>query len=90
MPSGYCIYVENFYAKVVKFTTLSITYAIDTVPRYKILLENGIVDERNETELIFSKEELEKEVVELNKKMEKDRNYWYSVGLPALERAGFA
>ena len=90
MPSGYCIYVENFYAKVVKFTTLSITYAIDTVPRYKILLENGIVDERNETELIFSKEELEKEVVELNKKMEKDRSYWYSVGLPALERAGFA
>lgn len=90
MSSGYCIYVENFYAKVVKFTTLSITYAIDTVPRYKILLENGIVDERNETELIFSKEELEKEVVELNKKMEKGRNYWYSVGLPALERAGFA
>lgn len=90
MDSGYCIYIKNFYATVVKFKTLSIEYAINTVPLYTIVLENGIVDERNETELVFSKDELEKEVVELNKKMEKGRNYWYSVGLPALERAGFA
>ena len=89
MNSGYCIYVENFYATVVKFKTLSIQYAIDTVPFYTILLENGIVDERNETELVFSKKELEEKAIELNKKMEKDRKYWHRIGLPALMRAGF-
>lgn len=88
MRSGYCIYVENFYAKVVKFTTLSITYAIDTVPRYKILLENGIVDERNETELTLHKEELEERVIELNKKMRKNRKWWNKSGLPSLKKAG--
>ena len=90
MDSGYCIYIKNFYATVVKFKTLSIEYAINTVPFYTIVLENGLIDERNETELVFSKEELATKAIELNKKMEKDRKHWYSVGLPALERAGFA
>ena len=89
MNSGYCIYVENFYATIVRFETVSIQYAIDTVPFYTIELENGIIDNRNETELVFSKKELEEKVIELNKKMEKDRKYWHKIGLPVLMRAGF-
>lgn len=89
MDNGYCIYVKDFYAEVVRFETLSIQYAINTVPFYTILLENGIVDERNETELVFSKKELEEKAIELNKKMEKDRKYWHRIGLPALRKAGF-
>lgn len=89
MDNGYCIYIKDFYAKVVRFKTLSITSMIDTVPSYKILLENGLIDERNETELVFSKEELAEKAIELNKKMEKDREDWYTIGLPSLRRASF-
>lgn len=88
MDNGYCIYIKDFYADVVRFKTLSITSMIDTVPSYKILLENGLIDERNETELALHKEELEERVIELNKKMEKNRKWWNKSGLPSLKKAG--
>ncbi len=86
IKNGYCIIVRNFYAAVVPFATVGVEFGYKTVPVYTVELPNGEEEEFNETELKYSKEELEKRCRELNEKMKDDREFWHTKGLPALHR----
>lgn len=87
IENGYCIIIENFYAVVVPFITLGVTYAYNTVPEYTVQLPNGKNEEFNETELKYSKEELIEQCNKLNEEMKERRELWYTKGLPELNKA---
>lgn len=73
---GFCIVVRESYATVVPFTTISCERATDTVPLYRVRLQSGEIEEYNETELLFSKDEQEEMCKKFNNRMAKNRKMW--------------
>lgn len=55
IKQGYCMIINNFKAYCLEFKTISVEYAKDTVPYYRVELENGEQEEFNESELLHSK-----------------------------------
>ena len=86
IKNGYCVVVQDFRAYCVPFITVGFGCGYMEVPTYKVELPNGKEMEFSETELKYTKEEVEKICEKLNKKMEKDRKIWLLHGLPAIRR----
>lgn len=84
--------IHDFFAYSVPFKTVGISYAYQEIPIYEVELPNGSVEEFYEADLLHSEEELKRMCDEKNKEMEKDREFWFSIGIPAIrrfERFGF-
>lgn len=86
IKSGYCMIIRDFTAYCVPFATVSVEYAQNTVPWYEVELPDGSKEGFNETDLKYTKEEIEELCKKKNKEMEERRNDWFSNALPALER----
>lgn len=86
IKNGYCMIIQDFQAYCVPFTTIGVEYAIDTVPLYTVELPNGRKREFNETELKYTKQEIEEMCEKKNTEMESIRNDWLLNGLPAIRR----
>ena len=92
IESGFCIVVYDFMAYVVPFKTLSIGYAMDSIPQYVVELPNGTQEQFNETDLFIDKAKADKQCEKMNLRMKEYRESWLSEGLPAIrrfERLGF-
>lgn len=86
IKSGYCMIIQDFYAFVVPFSTVSVEFSVNTVPEYKVKLPNGELEQFNETDLLYSREELEKICKRKNEEMKNDRDWWLKHGLPTIRR----
>lgn len=86
VENGYCMIIQDFQAYCVPFTTVGVEYAKDTVPWYTVELPNGRKEEFNETDLRYSKDEVEKMCDKKNTEMENIRKDWLLNGLPAIRR----
>ena len=86
IKSGYCMIIQDFQAYCVPFETVGIEYAVNTVPVYTIELPNGRKKEFNETELKYTKEEIEELCEKKNREMAEYNKDWLLSGLPAIRR----
>ena len=89
---GFCIVVHDFMAYVAPFKTLSIGYAMDSIPQYVVELPSGTQEQFNEADLFIDKAKANKQCEEMNLRIKEYRESWLSEGLPAIrrfERVGF-
>lgn len=86
IKSGYCIVTVDFYAYCVPFTTVNVEYAVNTVPWYTVKLPSGNEIGFNETQLMYTKEEVEEMCRKQNEEMKEMREDWLLNGLPATRR----